>query len=301
MVKVTFNENGSLTYDNRAFYQYDFGQYIEIHGLSLPPTVQIHFARKHNPAIIEIGDTADNITIVHVPAEILEYPGEFNVYIFVADETSGKTVKTITFYTREREKPVDYASPDEPNVVQQLMNRLNKIIETGIGDYEPNIDTVNGMIDVYVKQNMLANNLVTNQAGLLALDAAQGKALYEGYTSADQVIQNQVNTLNNNLTVQTSSLTADSNVALSYVRLSKYGKVVNISFYATYTGSENIFKVYIPVEYRPVINMYFSSYVFGASAIKDVTYTYVLQSGEINIVKVDGAEGYCVTFSYIVS
>lgn len=193
MVQIYFDDKG-IKYDQYAFFQYDYGRTLVIHGLTLPTNVQVHFARKHIPAEIVIGTTVDNITTVRVPASILQYPGEFNVYIYVADENIGQTYKTITFHNRAREKPADYAPPDEPNVVQQLMDKLDRIIETGIAEFEPDLNVVNGMIDAYVKANMIANNDATTLAGF-AWDARRGKAIRDDLISTNLALT----TINNNL------------------------------------------------------------------------------------------------------
>jgi hypothetical protein len=202
MVQVTFTDSNKIIYDDHAFYQYDFGQELVISGLTLPPTVQVHFARKNVPALINIGATVDGVMTVLVPADTLKYEGEFNVYIYVSNETSGKTYKTITFYTRAREMPGDYAVPDEPDVIQVLMNKLDQIIATGIADYQPHIDTVNGMIAEYVPVNLIVNNDAATVPGK-ALDAVRGKALRDSITAI-------LNSIKNNLTTVTAGSILDA-------------------------------------------------------------------------------------------
>jgi hypothetical protein len=186
VVNVIFTNSGVI-YDPNAFYQYDYGRTLIIKGLDLPESVQVHFARKNAPAEIVIGTTLDKVTTVRVPASTLQYAGEFNVYIFVADENKGRTYKTITFYTREREKPDDYAPADEQNVVQQLMNKLNAIIETGIAEYTPDLSVVNQMIRNYVQANLITNNDAANVSGT-AWDAVRGKAIRDDFNNSSAVI-----------------------------------------------------------------------------------------------------------------
>jgi hypothetical protein len=131
MNSVIFNTSG-IVYDKNNFYQYDYGQYLEIQGLKLPETVQIHFARKGEIAENELGHTINGVTTVKVPDSILKYAGEFVVYIYVQTETSGKTLRTITFHVNERAKPLDYdtevstmASQEPDN--QELLERIQKL------------------------------------------------------------------------------------------------------------------------------------------------------------------------------
>lgn len=101
MIPVTFTNSG-ITYDKNIFYQYDYGQKLEIHGLDLPDTIQVHFARKGATTASNIGHTTEGITVVNIPDDIFLYSGEFNVYLYEISETSGKTLRNITFYVRER-------------------------------------------------------------------------------------------------------------------------------------------------------------------------------------------------------
>ena len=192
MVNVTFTKAG-VSYDPNAFYQYDYGRTLIIHGLDLPASVQVHFARKNAPAEIVIGETVDGVTTVRVPASTLEFSGEFTVYIFVVDQTSGRTYKSISFNTRQREKPADYAPPDEPNVIQQFMDKLDRIIEEGIATYEPEPVYVNQMVKNYVQQNLITNNDAATIPGT-AWDAVRGKILRSAF---DQLVNGIDNTIRN--------------------------------------------------------------------------------------------------------
>lgn len=149
MVQIFFNDKG-IRYDQQAFYQYDYGRSIEIHGLELPSNVQVHFARKGTQATIVFGTTIDNITTVKVPDDILQNDGEIIVYIYLTTETSGQTYKTLTFNVIPREKPQAYDIQNEAKTIQLLMDKLDRIIETGIADYNPSTEVVNSMIETYM-------------------------------------------------------------------------------------------------------------------------------------------------------
>ena len=184
MVNVVYSGE-KVSYDRYAFFQWDYGRTLIINGLDLPNVVQIHFARKNVPAVIMIGETVDGVTTVGVPDSILQYQGDFNVYIFKTTETTGYTYKTLYFSTKGREKPVDYDGETEPSIIDQMMNKLNQIIDTGIASYIPDQEAVNQMIQEYVPENLIANNDTSNNEGL-AWSAARGKKIRDDFSEFTQ-------------------------------------------------------------------------------------------------------------------
>lgn len=84
-------------------WQHDFGQTLQIEGLSLPPTVEVHYANKDKDiALPQTGVTEGGITTAPIPNEILEEKGAFTAYIFVTDGESGETCYTINGYVNKR-------------------------------------------------------------------------------------------------------------------------------------------------------------------------------------------------------
>lgn len=208
MVEVVFAPDGTATYNRYAFYQWDAGQKLKIIGLSLEPTVEIHFANKGLPAVVMLGETENGVTIVDVPDIVLQRYGELNVYIYRNDGTLNYTSHALLFTVRKRERPVDYVEQVQPGIIAQLVNKLNKVIETGIASYEPDANVVNQMIKDYVSTNMIANNQATTEAGY-ALDARQANPSIEGTLGA------QIMSLNNNLAKMPFTCTALSGYTIA--------------------------------------------------------------------------------------
>jgi hypothetical protein len=181
MVTVIFNDT-TVIYDVYAFYQWDYGQQLQISGLTLEPTVEVHFAKPNTPAIVMLGETTASITTVKVPDSILQYAGEMSVYIYVATPTTAYTYKAITFQVRARERPRDYVEQVEAGITAQFINKLNAIIATGIASYTPDVSEVNTMIQNYVKANMITNNDAATVSGT-AWDAVRGKAIRDDVTA----------------------------------------------------------------------------------------------------------------------
>ena len=94
-------------------YQYDYGQQLEIHGISdLPNNFQTHFENGSGQAIVIHGTAQESneeiIGVVNVPDECLQQQVEtFKAWIFVEAENSGTTLKTVRFHIILREIPSD--------------------------------------------------------------------------------------------------------------------------------------------------------------------------------------------------
>lgn len=94
-------------------YQYDYGQQLEIQGVSdLPDNFQTHFENGSGQALVLTGTVEESneekIGIVNIPDECLQQQVEsFKAWIFVETEKSGTTIKTIRIHIIPREIPSD--------------------------------------------------------------------------------------------------------------------------------------------------------------------------------------------------
>lgn len=110
-----------------GLYQWDYGQILEIHGLSLPPAVEVHFAMEKSirDAKIRIGNTVDKVTKVAIPEYILEQSGDAVAYIYISDTTSGKTVKKINMPITARQKPEAFDAPEDAQLFREAIEEVN--------------------------------------------------------------------------------------------------------------------------------------------------------------------------------
>lgn len=60
--------------ERHGLIQYDYGQILRIHGLDLPPAVEIQFSYREKGGTTEnrIGTTKDGITEVQIPDKMLK-------------------------------------------------------------------------------------------------------------------------------------------------------------------------------------------------------------------------------------
>lgn len=111
-------------------WQHDFGQTLQIEGLSLPPTIEVHYANEvGDTAIPQVGVTKDGITTAPIPNEILSEKGAFTVYIFVTDGKSGETCYTITGYINKRPALKEFDTPEEQEIFHEAVDAVNKAAE----------------------------------------------------------------------------------------------------------------------------------------------------------------------------
>lgn len=100
MLEVSFEENAISAITHCT--QWDYGQDMIIKGLYLPERVEIHFAlESQKSALIQIGTTRNETTIVRVPDRLLESGENICAYIYIADEEKGRTVRTIRIFVKK--------------------------------------------------------------------------------------------------------------------------------------------------------------------------------------------------------
>lgn len=93
---------------NVELFQYDYGQALDIKGLTLPKEFEVHYQNGTNTPVTVKGtfDEIAKVGKVNIPDECLQQDvQQFKAWLWVSDEKSGKTLKTIRFYLQQRDKP----------------------------------------------------------------------------------------------------------------------------------------------------------------------------------------------------
>ncbi len=104
-MKISFANRNTV---NVEMFQYDFGQTLEIEGLTLPKEFEVHYQNGTNTPVTVKGtfDEIEKVGKVNIPDECLQQDvQQFKAWLWVSDEKSGKTIKIIRFYLQSREKP----------------------------------------------------------------------------------------------------------------------------------------------------------------------------------------------------
>ena len=124
-----------------SLYQWDFNRVLEIRGLSLPKTPEIHFTNDAmEKAIVRqaIMDDAGVIT-VDIPNTLLQKPYKITVYVCIYEEDIFKSLYKFVIPIKARKKPTDYTFQDTEGEIYSynaLENKLNDTLSVSLQRYE---------------------------------------------------------------------------------------------------------------------------------------------------------------------
>lgn len=131
IITATFND---YTYARTtSLWQYDYGQILQIEGITLPTTFEVHFSNqdREGESLIQIGSVKDKTAQVQIPDSFLRKAagGNYSIYafIYITDDESGETKYKITIPVRARPKPntdlVD--APEEKKFFREAIEEVN--------------------------------------------------------------------------------------------------------------------------------------------------------------------------------
>ena len=117
MIKINFTNYNNVKVEN--LFKYDYGQILEISGIDLPENFEVHFETDQENAIVVNGTFENGVGKVKIPDLcLMDSKLNFSAWIFVEENGSGNTVKTITFYLNDRQAPSD--QPSDPEEVEKV-------------------------------------------------------------------------------------------------------------------------------------------------------------------------------------
>lgn len=113
-IKATFPA-GTTEVTVRGLHQWDYGRKLEIHDASLPAMVEVHFATAGmEEAVVRACESVSGVATAVIPDSCLEQTAPVYAWVYVIDDTTGATVKTVTMPVTARTKPQPGATvPDE--------------------------------------------------------------------------------------------------------------------------------------------------------------------------------------------
>lgn len=131
MITAVFTDNSDYARAT-GLWQWDYGQRLRIEGLKLPTAVEIHFALAEfaGDAITRVGTTKDGVTEVVIPDSLLENQAagatyEIYAWIYLADKTSGETIKRISVQVKCRPKPEGFDTPEDAELFRDAIEAVN--------------------------------------------------------------------------------------------------------------------------------------------------------------------------------
>ena len=131
MITAVFS--GSAYARATGLWQYDYGQILRIQGLSLPAAVKVDFSLSEtgSKSVPRVGVTKDGVTDAPIPDSMLENGDttmDYDIYAFVyiEDETSGKTTHRITMPVTSRPKPEAFDTPEDAQLFRDAIAAVNE-------------------------------------------------------------------------------------------------------------------------------------------------------------------------------
>ena len=131
MITAVFTDNSDYARAT-GLWQWDYGQRLRIEGLHLPTAIEIHFAltEQSGDAITRVGTTKDGVTEVVIPDSLLENQAagstyEIYAWIYLADNTSGETIKRISMQVKRRPKPEGFDAPEDAEIFREAIEAVN--------------------------------------------------------------------------------------------------------------------------------------------------------------------------------
>lgn len=124
MLVVNFEE-GKDIYIVRGLVQWDFGQILKLSGLDAQKVVQAHFASQGAATAIRILPADGGQTEYSIPDSLIAIGNDITCYIYLIDDISGETIKTIYLPVVKRAKPDDYNPPEQQGVIDQIIQILS--------------------------------------------------------------------------------------------------------------------------------------------------------------------------------
>lgn len=131
MITAVFTDNSDYARAT-GLWQWDYGQRLRIEGLKLPTAIEIHFALTEfaGDAIPRVGTTKDGVTEVVIPDSLLEHQAagatyEIYAWIYLADKTSGETIKRISMQVKCRPKPEGFDAPEDAELFREAIEAVN--------------------------------------------------------------------------------------------------------------------------------------------------------------------------------
>ncbi len=114
-------------------WQYDYGLYLRIQGLSLPAAVEVHFALQQTGGEAEprIGLTQDGVTDVLIPESMLknsDVTKDYKIFawVYLSDKESGRTEYQIQIPVKSRPAPTISDTQEDQELFREAITAVNE-------------------------------------------------------------------------------------------------------------------------------------------------------------------------------
>lgn len=166
-MNTVYFEKGMNIASVYGFYQWDYGQTIEIKGVETNGNVCVQFSMDQlgGNAVPVVTEVKEGSIIAKIPSFVFEKETtqNYNAYafIYVTDADSGETVKTIKLNIKARPKPEDYIYTEPEKQKYEILENLIKSFLNKNGEIDPK-----KIPDMYYKEDGLVNTIKEEYLGL---------------------------------------------------------------------------------------------------------------------------------------
>ena len=163
-----------------GFYKYDHGQKLEIEGLELSEQFEVHFQNGTGVPVTVKGtfESKSGIATVSIPDECFQQEAlVFDAWLWVENENSGKTLKTITFYLIDRERPEGVPPISSVNEIKGyadfVRENAEKVAEAeqAANDVEEFLNTADSKISEATENKLDKQQGIENAGSILKVGA----------------------------------------------------------------------------------------------------------------------------------
>ena len=170
-MNTVYFEKGMNIASVYGFYQWDYGQMLEIKGVETNGNVcvQFYLDQSGGNAVPVVTEVKEDSIIAEIPSFVFEKETtrNYNAYafVYVSDENSGETVKVIKLNIKARPKPEDYVyTEEEKRRYDSLEERIEYLEENGTGGSNITVDSE--LLET--SENPVQNKVVTEKVNALS-------------------------------------------------------------------------------------------------------------------------------------
>lgn len=127
MLIADFTRYGEEISIDDGLWQYDYGQKLQINGISLPDIFEVHFFWKGlEEAKIVTGYTKNKMSYTDIPNEALEQRRAITAYIYLSTPETGKTVNTVIMFVNKRPAPEGLEIPEDIDLFHHTLTAVEE-------------------------------------------------------------------------------------------------------------------------------------------------------------------------------
>lgn len=122
-----------ISIDREMLWQWDYGQRVQLHDVSVGTAVHFSNAAIKPNALVTEAYEDDEGVYANIPNILLQTAGTLTAYIYLEDGDEGHTEYRKMFIVRDRERPDDYVYTEDDVKTWELLEERIKVLEESGG------------------------------------------------------------------------------------------------------------------------------------------------------------------------